>query len=173
MAIPFRDVSEQDVAPGLAAFLRFLGEPGNKGVRGALFIVDGDGQPIEFTFSRVDVAAPFLWRSGEAARNAVAALTRILFNATTQVPDLVIALAEEVPASLFSDDLEVKVPLCRLGPSPSPDQSDGTPDFYWATPQPEEGTPARLVLQSLFSRGPIAEPFERAAVGLNEAFGSG
>src|SRR6266542_2301820 len=77
MAVPFRDLTEREEL-GLAGYLRFVDEPDARGIRAALFFVNGRGEPVEFSFSRIDVPASFLWRAGEARRQAITALAKSL-----------------------------------------------------------------------------------------------
>ena len=132
---------------------------------------------MDFSFARVDVHASFLWRPGESRRQAVVALSRTLFTAATNVPHLLVALAEEVPAAVFTEDLAVAIPLCRLaGPSAlayasteSMEELPGAQHLFWVGPPPGEGSDARGLLDALVARQGLVEPFERAALGLQEA----
>ena len=179
MSVPFRDLREE--APkGLVGYLRFIDEDGGRGMRGALFLVNSRGEPIDFSFARVDVHASFLWRPGESRRQAVAALSRTLFTAATHAPCLLVALAEEVPAGLFTDDLEVAIPLCRLaGPSAlaygageSIEELPGAQHVFWVGRPPEAESDARTLVDAFVARQGLAEPFERAGLGLHEAYAS-
>ena len=171
----------------MIGYLKFIEEDGSRGVRGALFLVNSRGEPMDFSFARVDVHASFLWRPGESRRQAVVALSRTLFTAATHVPHLLIALAGEVPAAVFTDDLEVAIPVCRLaGPSAlayassalayasteSLEELPSAQHLFWAGPPPEAGSDARGVLDALVARQGLVEPFERAALGLQEAYAS-
>ena len=96
MPIPFRDLGE-DEPSGAAAYLRFRDEPDGNGIRGALFIMSPRGDPLEFSFTRTDVRSGVLWRTGQARSRALASLTKALFESTTRVPEVVLALANETP----------------------------------------------------------------------------
>ncbi len=147
-------------------------------MHGALFLVNSRGEPMDFSFARVDVHASFLWRPGESRRQAVVALSRTLFTAATNVPHLLVALAEEVPAAVFTEDLAVAIPLCRLaGPTAlayasteSMEELPGAHHLFWVGPPPGIGSDARGLLAALVARQGLVEPFERAALGLQEAF---
>ncbi len=136
------------------------------------------GEPIDFSFARVDVHASFLWRSGESRRQAVVALSRTLFTAANNVPHLLVSLAEEVPAAVFTQDLAVAIPICRLaGPTAlayasteSMEELPGAQHIFWVGPPPEAGSDARGLLDALVARQGLVEPFERATLGLQEAF---
>jgi hypothetical protein len=162
----------------LIGYLRFVEEDGNRGMRGALFLVNSRGEPMDFSFARVDVHASFLWRPGESRRQAVVALSRTLFTAANNVPQLLIALAEEVPAAVFTEDLAVAIPLCRLaGPTAlayasteSTEELPGAQHLFWVGPPPATESDARGLLDALVARQGLVEPFERATLGLQEAF---
>jgi hypothetical protein len=177
MTIPFRDAREEDVW-GLAGFLRFVTEPGEHGMRAALFLINSRGEPTDFSFSRIDLPAPFLWREGEARRAASASLVAALFQACPSAPALILALADEAHPKLFEDDILADAPVCRVvaGTDSEPGQGE-TPEtlpdaiqLFWIGPAPEQDSPARHLLDALIARQLITEPFERAEVGLTEAF---
>lgn len=177
MPVPFRDLTGEEDS-GLAGFLRFEAEAVGRGVRAGLFIVSGRGEPVEFSFTRVNVTGSFLWRAGEAHRNAVSSLARALFEATSGQPDLLLALADEVPPRIFTEDLEVRVPICRIATGDTlvhaqQESLEILPDainLFWIGGIPEEGSKARRLLTALQLRQLLMEPFERASIGLREAF---
>ena len=149
-------------------------------MRGALFLVNSRGEPMDFSFARVDVHASFLWRAGDSRRQAVAALSRTLFTAAAHVPRLLVALAEEVPAAVFTEDLDVALPLCRVAAPTalayaSTESLEELPDaqhLFWLGPPPDAESDARGLLDALVARQGLLEPFERAALGLQEAYPS-
>lgn len=177
MPVPFRDLRDEDDL-GLAGYLRFVSEENGRGIRGALFLVNARGEPIDFAFSRIDVPASFLWRTGEAKRHAVASLAAVLFEACPKVPSLLLALANEVHPQLFTEDLLVEVALCRVAEGDtvpyavdeSVETLSSTLHLFWVRQTPDDNSTARRVLSALQSRQLTTEPFERAAQGIEEAF---
>jgi hypothetical protein len=178
MPVPFRDLAEGE-PPGVAAFVKLVEEPGARGLRGALFCITARGDPVDFTFSRIALPSPVLWRAGDQRRRAVAALCRALFVATSQTPALLLALAAEVPPRVLGEDLEVRIPACRIerngGPPPAteaaPESLDGALELSWAgAGRPEADSEAHALMELLRARNLLLEPFERAALGLEEAF---
>jgi hypothetical protein len=162
----------------LAAYLKFEDEEGAKGLRGALFIVNARGEPVEFSFSRAATGASVLWRVGEARRKAVTALCKTLFQACSQKPQLLLCLAAEVPPSVFGEDLAVAIPVARLmvdgdggvyGPQEQPEGIAGEAQLFWAGDPPAAGSPTRDLLGRLTTHNLLREPFQRAAAGIAEA----
>jgi hypothetical protein len=143
-------------------------------------MVNSRGEPVDFSFVRIDVHASFLWRQGAAHRQAVVALCRALFTAAVHVPNLIVTLAAEVPPRVFGEDLEVAVPLCRVAgpdalayaPAESIEEGPDAQNLFWAGPPPPVESDARALLDALITRKSLTEPFERAALGLQEAFAS-
>src|SRR5437762_10613778 len=113
MALPFRDAAELE-AGGTAAYLRIT--PGRRRSErlGGLLQVNAKGEPVEFTFSTVRVPSGALWRAGDAERSGLRSLASSLFQASQRSPLLLLCLTREVPPSLFRDELEVLVPVCRV-----------------------------------------------------------
>ena len=178
MPIAFRDLSEEGV-PGSAGFLRFVDEADGKGMQGAFFFISRRGEPLDFCFSRINVHNSFLWRQGDARRNAVGSLAKALFQSSTRTVKLILTLADEVPARVFADDIQVDVPLCRISSSDLTVQSvnedlesvSDSLNLIWANGRPDLESDSRKFLEALSERQLILEPFERAAIGLTEAFG--
>ena len=179
MPIPFRDLADETHS-GVAGYLRFVDEPDGKGVRGAMFTMSTRGEPLEFSFTRIDVRLSVLWRREEARRSAVVPLAKVLFEAATRVPDVVLALAEETPPRVFTEDLEVQVPLCRVAagdraPMAFSEESERISDsltLVWVNGFPPSEGPGRKTIDLLNSRHLLLEPFTRAEKGLEEGFSS-
>ena len=179
LPVPFRDLTAGEES-GVAGYLRFIDEPDGKGIRGALFIVSSRGEPLDFSFTRIDVHSSFLWRAGEARRQAVTALTKTLFQAATRVPTIILALADEVPPRVFTEDVEVGVPLCRVitaemavqAASEEKEQLSDSVDLFWVNGRPLPESPARSLIDALNGRHLLTEPFERASIGIQEVFSS-
>ena len=176
MPVPFEDLREGEPT-GAVGFLRFVDEADGKGIRGALFLTSGRGEPVDFCFTRIDVHHSFLWRRGDARRQAVTALIKVLFQAANRIPVLILALANEIPPQLFVDDIHVQVPLCLVVPSETPVQADTSVsqsarevNLTWVTEQPGDESEAIRLLDGFMRRRDPLEPFERAATGLEEAF---
>ena len=111
MPIPYSEPNSPREA-GTAGFLKFVEEDST--IQAALFTDSSTGAPIEFSFTKVDVNSSFLWRKGHAKREAITSLIKVLFGGTSRVPDLILALAEEVPARVFAEDITTQIPLCRI-----------------------------------------------------------
>lgn len=65
LPVPFRDLTAGEDS-GVVGYLRFTDEPDGKGIRGALFVVSNRGEPLDFSFTRIDVHSSFL--CGEQVR---------------------------------------------------------------------------------------------------------
>lgn len=177
MPVPFRDRAESKDY-GLAGYLRFVDEPDAKGIRGALFCVNERGEPVDFSFSRIDLASSFLWRSGDARRHAVSELCKALFTASSVQPTLLLSLADEVPPRVFTEDIEIRLPLCRVAtPGATAHSSSESPEtigeaihLFWVAGPPGPDSAARRLLETLNAHQLATEPFERAGIGIEEAF---
>ena len=178
MTVPFRDAAELD-AGGTAAYLRVTpGRTRSERLAGLLQI-NAKGEPVEFTFSTVQIPSGALWRAAEAERGGLRSLTISLFQASQRTPLLVLCLAREIPPELFRDDLEVLLPICRLAAEADVAELDRgeVPEvaaepaihLFWRPGLPGPESPARRLLDSLARRGLLLEPFERIPAGLQEA----
>jgi len=188
VSVPFKDAAELD-AGGTAAFLR-LGpaSPDGLGDRrrgGALFQVNARGAPVEFTYNRLDLPSGALWRPEQLEREAAKALARSLFEAARRTPLVLLCLAAEVDAAMFAGDLEVQIPVCRVGVEVGGGGGGGGPfeatsferivsaevtaHLFWRPALPSPESPPRRLVTTLAARGLLLEPFERALAGFHEA----
>ena len=177
MPIPF-DSARNGETPGVIGFLRLLDEEQGTGIRAALFATSALQLPLEFCFTRVDLADSVLWEEGQARRVAVASLIRELFRSVTRIPDVVLGLADEIPPLVFSEEISVDIPVCRVSTDPAPrrgaseeiEQLKPSLFLVWSSPPPGEGTVARRLLKGLAERTDTLEPFHRVAAGIAEAY---
>jgi len=90
-------------------------------------------------------------------------------------------LADEVEPELFAEELEVSIPVARIAKGLAVVGQAGTEEqelleaeeplqLFWQGRQPEAGSPERLLVERLASRGLLLEPFDRAGVGLGEVY---
>jgi hypothetical protein len=178
--IPYRDQEDLD-ALGTAAFLRLEATTEPVGYRGALFQINARGEPVEFTYNRVETPSTFLWRPADLRRAAARRLTVSLLTLGPRVPRLILCLAEETPAELFGQDLEVAVPVCRVARAPDLAPAAGEVHeaasgeeplhLFWHPAPPAPETPERALTDRLILHGLLLEPFARASAGLDELFG--
>lgn len=180
MTIGFRNAAELE-AGGNAGFLRVPPEAGGGERAGGLLQINGRGEPIEFTFSRLQLPPAGLWSPAGLERHALRAILASLFEVTRRTPLLLLCLAAEMPAALFGEDLQVQLPVCRVATAteqaePGPgevvevmDREQPTLRLLWTPRPPAPGSPARSLLELLAARALLLEPFERIPVGLREA----
>ena len=180
MPIPFRDQEDLEYL-GNAAFLKLeeKGEP--SGYRAALFQINARGEPVEFTYNRVDTPNTFLWRAADVRRAAARQLAASLLRLCPRAPRLILCLAEEVPAEVFGEDIAVALPVCRIAradfaTAAAVDLNEQTGErvplqFHWHTASPAVDSPEYLLFQQLVVHGLLLEPFERASAGLDELYG--
>ena len=113
MPVPFREAADLDRL-GSAAFLRILPAEGDDAFLGALFLVNAAGEPVEFAYNRLEIVQRFLWRSEDLRRHAARRLTSSLFEICPRLPSMILCLADEAPAELFSEDITVELPTARI-----------------------------------------------------------
>ena len=177
MPIPFESATNGET-PGVIAFLRLVDEEHGKGIRAALFATSALDVPLEFCFTRVELGDSVLWREGEARRVAIVSLIRELFQSVNRTPDVVLGMSDEIPPMVFSGEISVDIPVCRVSSDPAPRRGASEeieqlkPHLFlvWSTPPSSEGTIARRLLNLLVERPHPLEPFHRVAAGIAEAY---
>lgn len=181
MPIPFRDADELEEL-GAAAYLTIVPRDEGGGFEGALFVINARGEPLEFTYNRLDVPHTFLWREEDIRRHVQRRLVASLFSICPVAPSVIFCRADEVSSQLFCEDIQVTAPVCRVAPASDiatfagneAQESAGTPEalnLFWFPGAPAESTTERRIVDELAQRGLLLEPFARAKAGLDEVYG--
>ncbi len=169
---------EDEATTGTVGFLRFLDEDSGSGIRAALFMASSQDVPLEFSFTRIDFHDSRLWRMGEARRTTVLSLIETLFHSAGRTPSVIVGLADEIPPLVFSENIRIDVPLCRVSTDPAPrrgaseeiEQIGASLFLVWSTSPPQEDSVARRLLKTIVERSDPLEPFRRVAAGIAEAY---
>ncbi|HYW05933.1 MAG TPA: hypothetical protein VE913_03190 [Longimicrobium sp.] len=177
MAIPFRG-AEEIARLGGAGYLRFLSEGAPGAFRGGLLLVNARSEPLEFAHARIRLPRTGLWREADRAPYAARRLAASLFEVCPRAPALLLCLAGETGAELFTRDLALAIPTARVAAAGAvPGEGEDAEDtrcgvrLLWAGRRPGVEAPARRLLERLAERGLLAEPLDRAAAGLDEVYG--
>jgi hypothetical protein len=180
MPIPYRDADDLDEL-GAVGYLKIEPLVDSAGYLGALFLLNARGEPLEFTYNRIDTPQTFLWRQTDLQRHAARKLTASLFSLCPRTPRLLLCLAKEVGSELFTQDIQVSIPVCRLAPERDAlsagdgESTDVMPvddpvHVFWFPGKPAEDSIESRLVQLIASRGLLLEPFERASIGLREVY---
>ena len=182
MPVPFRDADEME-ALGAAGYLKIAALPDDAAFQGALFLINARGEPLEFTYNRIQTPNTFLWRQDDIRRHAVRKLTTSLLETCPRVPQFIICLADEVHNELFCNEVHLSIPVCRVAsplqatPHSSLEVQTTVEDpeplhLFWFPGKPADESIEHRLLNRLVTRGLLLEPFERALVGLREVYSS-
>lgn len=181
MPIPYRDADELEEL-GTAGYLKIEPLAIGAGFLGALFLINARGEPIEFTYNRIETPHTFLWRQDDIKRHAARRPTASLLSLCPRIPRLVLCLAEEVGSELFCQDIHMGIPVCRISPAIKAVsysgaeivdtlESEESMNLFWYPSKPSEESIESKLLHELTYRGLLTEPFQRASIGLKEVFG--
>ena len=179
MPVPFRDAEDIDQL-GAGAYLKVDADATGRVHRGALFFINARGEPLEFTYSRVETPNTLLWRKDDLRRHATRKLTTSLLSTASKTPTLLLCLADEVYHELFCNEIHLSVPVCRLASflkatAHSGLETEATVDSpeplnaFWFPGKPQDGSTEQRLFDRLAAHGLLLEPFERALTGLREA----
>ena len=181
MPIPYRDADELEEL-GTAGYLKIEPLAIGAGFLGALFLINARGEPIEFTYNRIETPHTFLWRQDDIKRHAARRPTASLLSLCPRIPRLVLCLAEEVGSELFCQDIHMAISVCRISPAIKAVsysgaeivdtlESEESMNLFWYPSKPSEESIESKLLHELTYRGLLTEPFQRASIGLKEVFG--
>src|SRR5262249_1019955 len=101
MPIPYRDADDLDEL-GTVAYLKIEPVAGGSGYLGALLLINARGEPVEFTYNRIDTPTTFLWRQDDLRRHAARKLTASLFSLCPRTPRLCCASPKRWEANCFA-----------------------------------------------------------------------
>lgn len=180
MPIPFRDADEIEEL-GAVAYLKVVTVENKGTYRGALFLVNARGEPLEFTYNSIETPNTYLWRKEDIRRHATRRLTTSLFSTCQKIPQFIICLADEIDHTLFCNEIHLSIPVCRVAfisaatpHSPSEAQTtieDPQPlHLFWFPGKPADESTEHRLLNRLITSGLLLEPFERAMVGIREVY---
>lgn len=181
MPIPFRDAEDIEEM-GTVGYLTVAPHQNGNGFDGALFLMNMRGEPIEFTYNRIEMPNSFLWRKEDILRSAQRRLAASLLSICPVIPKIIICLAEEIGCELFCQDIKLSMPVCRIAPSTAIISFAGAEiqettatteslNLFWYPDKPIDSTPERQLINELARRGLLMEPFDRAKNGLGEVCG--
>ncbi len=175
MPIPFRDADDLEEL-GAAAYLKIERSENGAAYLGGLLLINARGEPLEFTYNRVDLPQSFLWRPADLRRHAGRKLAVSLFDACGTNPRLLFCLDDEIAGEVFSQDIEVAIPVGRLSPAAGGEGS-GEPvaapeavNVFWDRAPPRPDSVERQLFDRLSTHGLLLEPFERALIGLHAVY---
>ncbi len=180
MPVPFRDADGLR-SLGNAGFLK-MESPGKSEFRGALFLINAYGDPIEFNYNGIELPYSFLWNPVQMHRQAHRRLLVSLLQLCQNIPTVLCYLSLEMDSGLFREDIRCSIPVCGIPvSSPSPDKTNrrSVPgynpfqDFEWIPAVPDKSSREMMLVDQLVRRDLILEPFERASIGLQEIFRPG
>jgi len=182
MPIDFRDADEIGEL-GAAGYLEIDTRDEGRIFRGALFLVNARGEPLEFTYNKIETPSSFLWRQDDIRRHATRRLVISLFDTCQKTPKFLICLANEIGYDLFCNEIHVAMPVCRAGSSLESISHSSMeikttleePEplhLFWFPEQPGTESLEHRLLSRLSSTGLLLEPFERALAGLREVYPS-
>jgi len=180
MPIPFRDADEIEEL-GTVGYLKIDSLDERRVFRGALFLVNARGEPLEFTYNQVETPSSFLWRQDDIWRHATRRLVTSLFDTCQKTPRFLMCMADEVDHTLFCNEIHMAIPICRVGSSlqsipHSNLEIEATVEepeplhLFWFPEQPGSESLEHRLLNRLSSSGLLLEPFERALAGLREVY---
>ena len=148
--------------PDTVAWLRFIEDEDDFGLRACLFETSVEGEPLGFVFARARPEKPPEPGSVVGSRGETF-LAAALFGACAAAPTLALCPSGEVPAR----GLGSGPPVCRVDPTP---QGSWSPATAWIRSGPHPDPDAETVLSEIEKRDEPFEPLERAASALAEAF---
>jgi hypothetical protein len=180
--IAYRDAADLDDL-GLAGFVRLERSARGSTYLGALFTINARGEPIELVYNALETPHPLLWRPMDLRRHAERRLTTSLLSVAEAVPRLLFIVADEAGVELFSQDVQVDLPVGRVERPASDashrgDEESGLPTVpsavhvFWQPSPPGEDSQERALFEQLSARGLLLEPFDRAGDALREIYGA-
>lgn len=174
MSVPYRKPS-QTTSTTCAAYLDILWLRSERTFYGAILIIDGRGQPLEFVYNTLSSPAGFLWPEDQVRALGIVSLAHSLFDACRREPDLLVCRNALGASRFLREEVAPSIPFAQVAPS-IPFTQDATggssspATWNWINEPPGTGMPAYQLSQELQKRGFVLEPFQRLRKGLQESY---
>lgn len=165
MPIPYRK-TPRAAEEGCAAYLDVVWVGANRTFYGALLLMDGRGQPLEFVHNSLTAPSGFLWSEERVRALGIAALSQSLFDACRREPDLLICLSTLGSAEFCRTELAPAIPFAQV----TAGDGEIPVEWGWINEPPTPGMRAHALFQELSRRGFTVEPFERLRQGLRTIY---
>jgi hypothetical protein len=165
MPVPYRK-TPRAAETGCVAFLDVIWQRASRTLYGALLLMDGRGQPLEFVHNSLTAPGGFLWPEETVVLQGTAALAHSLFDACRREPDLLVCPAALGSPEFCRTELAPVIPFAQIAAA-----QDGLPaEWIWINDPPPSGMRAHALYEELSRRGVVDEPFERLRDGLRIAY---
>ena len=166
MPIPFAELTGDNL-PDTVAWLRLVPDADGRGIRGALFQTDREGQPLAFGFTCSSGPETGGLPLEKRKADTVSTVLKALFQAALYSPAAIVAPVEEMPSENDFANLGVKIPFCVVKAGRG---DDARPALDWINPPPAADGPGRQLVAELMAGDNPLEPLARAGRGLTAAF---
>lgn len=165
MPVPYRK-SPTSSAASCAAYLDVLWIRSTRTFYGALLLVDGRGQPLEFVHNTLTAPAGFLWPEEQVRGLGIATLCHSLFEACRREPELLVCRELLGNPTYCKAEISAAIPFAQVV-----EAGAGSPAAWnWINDPPTPGMSAHALGETLRTRGFAVEPFTRIHLGLKEVY---
>ena len=113
MPVPYRKLPRA-AQEGVAAFVDVVRARTARQIVGALLLIDGRGQPLEFVHNVVDVPGGFLWPEDKVRAVGTTVLVHSLFDACQREPDLLVCRDTLGTPDFCRDELAPAIPFAQI-----------------------------------------------------------
>ena len=167
MPVPYRK-TPRNAELGCAAYLDIVWMAEPRAFYGALLLMDGKGQPLEFVHNSLTAPSGFLWPEAQVRVTGTAALAHSLFEACRRDPDLLVCRDSLGSPDFCRTELAPAIPFAQV--SVTGQGEDAPLEWSWINEPPTSGMRAYSLYQELTRRGFVLEPFERLREGLRVTY---
>jgi hypothetical protein len=140
--------------------------PSRRRLIGALLLIDGRGQPLEFVHNVVSGPDGFLWPGDQVLRESMLALCQSLFDACKREPDLLVGSERIGTAEFCRTELAPAIPFALVVSTDA-----DVIEWGWVNNPPTASMAASELAEEIKARGFSVEPFDRIRLGLREVYG--
>lgn len=164
---------------GGAAWLKFSLEHDSRFMRAAWYQVTENVELQAFSFSGATCPG-YQTPRGEVSSGFLRNLTNSLLSFVQEKPILLLGLTDEIPPGLFADGLGSGIVCCRVSQKAESIQTGGDQTvkgsngirLLWETETPGQDSEVQYLLNVIQAKMDLYDPFSRAEVALQEAFGN-
>lgn len=165
MPLPYRKTPKSSALHS-AAYVDVIWIRSTRTFYGAILIIDGRGQPLEFVHNTLVAPVGFLWPEEQVQSLGIATLCHSLFDACQREPELLVCRESLGSPNYCKTEIAPMTPFAQVIES-----NDGSPAAWnWINNPPSPAMAAHSLGETLRAHGFASEPFERVQQGLREIY---
>ncbi|HEV2472515.1 MAG TPA: hypothetical protein VGS41_07620 [Chthonomonadales bacterium] len=156
----------KSAAAACAAYIDVIWLPARRTFYGAMLVIDGSGQPLEFVHNTLEAPAGFLWPKEQVQTLGLAVLCHSLFDTCRREPDILVCKDTFGTAAYGKEEISPAIPFAQAAEASGEEPAS----WSWINSPPSPKMATYSLSETLRTHGLATEPFARIRQGLREVY---